>query len=68
MKHRLYEPEGKYAVLNSERVIGHITKKPWVNGMPKGSVKGQLREVKPKECEDKHKNVQVLECTRWPQW
>ena len=38
MKHLLYEPEGKYIVLNDEQVIGHITKKPWVNGMLEGNV------------------------------
>ena len=45
MKHRLYKPEGKYVVPNDERVIGHIMKKPWVNGMPEGNVVRQLREV-----------------------
>ena len=38
MKHRLYEPEGKYVVLNGERVIGHITKKSWVNVRPEDNV------------------------------
>ena len=46
MKHHLYEPEGKYMVLNDERVIGRIMRKPWVNSMPKGNVVRQLHEVK----------------------
>ena len=46
MKHRLYEPKGKYVVLNDEQVISHITKKLWLNGMPEGNVVRQLYEVK----------------------